>query len=87
MKTTKHAEIRLKQRGIPRLMPELLGIYGIEVYQKGGTFQLQMSGKCQKRLVKDLKQALRAIQNSKSYFSIIDEKDVVITAGHFFSRS
>lgn len=84
MKHTKHADERIQQRGIPRLVPEILRLFGNETYQKGGYRKIKMSTKGKKHAIKELKKALAAFENSKSYFCVENEEGLVITAGHIF---
>jgi hypothetical protein len=86
MKTTKHAETQMRRLGIPKLIPEFLEIFSCEETQKGGVIKLRLTEKSQKRAIEELKIALKALQNSKSYFSVVNAEGLVITTGHLFAH-
>jgi hypothetical protein len=77
-----HAQQRLKQRGIPELMLNLLVQYGRDEYQKGGTTVWRLSRKAAKRLRQDLKEVLGRLDALADTYFVEATDGTVITAGH-----
>jgi len=85
MKLSKHARIRMQQRGIPRCIVDWLAAYG-EVDHQGGSELYYFTRRTRKALQRDLgKQALRGYSKSMDAYMIhIDGR--IATVGHRFRR-
>lgn len=86
MNTSKHAAIRMQQRGIPPLVVDWLQLYGEEQHDhKGGTvhFFSKHSWKVLKHKVG--KEPLRRMSDFRNAY-LIESNGVVLTVGHRFKH-
>lgn len=74
-KISRHADLRMNQRGINSLMVELVYTFGKSTYQKGGTEKLAIP----KKLVKQLRQAVDHVDNVSV---VTDKESNLITVMH-----
>ena len=83
---TTHAEKRINQRSIPKLMLNMLDIYADEEYQKNGTYVLRLSRSGKNKLKKDLKALLAHFDSLQNCYLVEDSKGNVITAAHTYKH-
>jgi hypothetical protein len=82
---TKHAEIRIQQRGIPELALDLLLRYGNVERQHGGTELVHFKAKDFAKARKDLERVLKEFDKWRDAYLVTkpDEKgEVIITTGY-----
>lgn len=82
---TKHAQVRLQQRGIPALMLPIILAYGSESYQKGGTSAWCLPSSVLKKLRRELKEILSRLDSLENAYFVENEAGTVITVGHQFN--
>ena len=64
MKTTRHAEIRAKQRGIPTAIVETILEHGRPVRKPGGAWEYRLTKKHREQLIFALKEEIKRIEKS-----------------------
>lgn len=85
-KITEHAQIRMEQRAIPKLLIDLLMIKGASSHAGGDTKKYFFDYKTQKRLFKELQAMTRHWDSLCNCYLIAGEDDAVITAAHDTTR-
>ena len=82
MKTSKHASIRMQQRGIPRHVVESILLYGSKRRISGGAVARYIPKKAFRHLAQSVPRSeYQALSQSKNVYLVVSN-DVIITAGH-----
>lgn len=81
---TKHAETRIQQRCIPKLVLDLLIEYGAVEHQQGGTELIYFKAKNFEKARKKLEQMLKEFDKLKDVYMIKSqqEEEVVVTTAY-----
>ena len=80
MKYSKHALSRLQQRGVNKLMVELVMLYGEEYEQGSGQTFNKLSKAAFKHLELDLKVVINKIEKLKKLYVVESENTIVTSA-------
>ena len=84
--SSKHAEIRMQQRGIPPLAVELYHLYGREQYQNGASV-LFLDDRARRKAKRALEDALKRFDKiSDAYVVIANDNGEEITVGHRYKK-
>lgn len=79
---TKHATIRMQQRGIPLFIVDCLQQFGAEQSDRYGAIRYFFDKHSLKRLETYLgKQTVRAIERYRNCFAVVSTEGLVITTG------
>ena len=85
--STEHATARLRQRGIPLELLELLVEYGEERYDGHGARVLGFSKRTRERLRKDVGKKVYARWESRlNVFAVVADNEALVTVGHRIHR-
>lgn len=85
--STEHATARLRQRGIPIELLDLLVHYGEEKYDGHGARILAFSKRTRKRLRLDLGAKAYARWESRlDIFAVVSDNEALVTVGHRVHR-
>ena len=85
--STEHATARLRQRGIPLELLELLVEYGEERYDGHGARVLGFSKRTRERLRKDVGKKVYARWESRlNVFAVVANNEALVTVGHRLRR-
>lgn len=75
MKTTKHCNIRMQQRGISDLEIELVSLFGKQDFLGNSVFQISLGKKEKQKLVKKLRKIVEKLEgNQDARLIAVDEK-------------
>jgi hypothetical protein len=86
--STEHATSRLRQRGIPAELLDLLVRYGVSWHDGRGARVLAFDKKSRKRLRRELGSKLFARWESRlNVYAVVSPDEVLITVGHRLHRS
>ena len=83
MMTTKHSQIRAKQRGIPPIISQLLDLYGAEEHDGHGAVIVYLSKDSIRRMERDLgRQPVSRFSEWLDAFKVRGADGKTITIGH-----
>ena len=82
MKLSKHARLRLKQRGISSKQIKMVIDHGITKQGKGGTQIYQITKKDKNNIITQMKQYIQALEKSSNIKVVVSSDNAVITAYH-----
>ncbi len=84
---TKHANVRMQQRGIPPLIVEWLTSYGASRHDHRGTEILYFDKHSRKALAKVVgEEVVSRLAGLLDTYVVVADDGVVITAGHRYKR-
>ncbi len=82
---TKHASLRLRQRGFKNKTVELIEKYGIEVYKFDNVVKIYIPRKEIAERIRDLKNEINCFEKCKNKALLIAQNEnVLITAYHLY---
>ena len=82
---TKHAQKRMKQRGISKEMIELIYEYGREEHDRQGGVRVMITKKMITMLAKRMPRLKRSFEKVKGTYLVLSSGDgVVVTTGHLY---
>ena len=85
--STEHATARLRQRGIPTELLDLLVSYGEESYDGHGARIIGFSRRTRRRLRQEIGDKLYARWESRlNVYAVVAANEALITVGHRLSR-
>jgi len=82
MKTTRHAEIRSKQRGIPAALVETILEHGQPVRKPGGAWEYRLTKRDIEQRIAELKKEIQLIEKSADKGVLLSEDGAVVTVYH-----
>lgn len=77
-----HAKKRIQQRGIDKLLPDLLLQYGVAVDRPGDAYELYIPKRRLAALINEYKGILSALEQAQHVSLILSDNGDVITAMH-----
>ena len=84
---TKHAGVRVQQRGVDRRLLDCLLTYGHHEPDHKGCQVVTFDGQALDELAgPEYRPAMRRASDSRNLYAVVDSTGVVITAGHRFRR-
>lgn len=82
MNISKHAKIRIQQRGIPLSVVELIIQYGEPKKAQGNAYKYEVNGNMIPKLQSHIKDLLQQVEKLKNKVVVVAEDDAIITAYH-----
>lgn len=87
MSNTRHAEIRMQQRGIPPLIIQWLEVFGDEHHDHHGSVVLHFSKQSRRRLERHVgREPLRRLSEWMNAYAVIGGDGLLITTGKRWKR-
>lgn len=84
---TLHAEVRAKQRGIPRFIDELLDRYGHVEYDGRGARVIFFDRKSRRDMERDMgREPVRKLAEWDNAYKVVGKDGLVITLGRRYQR-
>lgn len=85
MHTTQHAEARMRQRGIPEDLVDLILQYGTPRRRPGGAYEYVVRKGDRARLVRHLKHLLHRAEALDRKAVLVGDDGVVVTTYHLYA--
>ena len=79
MRTTKHCDIRMQQRGISNLEIELIGLFGKQSFIGGSVCEISISKKEKQKLIRRLRKIVENLEGNKEAMLIAEDETVITT--------